>query len=202
MSSSELSDAEEIKLFAITSQLIEHDLDQVEREYALDLRRGHRSVADVDEVYYPQIESAIRAEAAGMAPHYEVFYSLETTIRRLVRDQLQAVSEDWWDTRVPEQIQKDAERLQKRDADTGFTRRSDDPIDFLTFGQLSDVIGANWDIFGAVFVSAKAVERVMSNLNTLRGPIAHCSPLAEDEVVRLGLTVADWFRLGEAVEAS
>ncbi len=64
------------------------------------------------------------------------------------------------------------------------------------FGQLSGIISANWDVFGAVFSSAKAAERVMSALNTLRGPIAHCSPLAEDEVVRLRLTVADWFRLG------
>jgi hypothetical protein len=37
----------------------------------------------------------------------------------------------------------------------------------------------------------------MANLNMLRGPIAHCSPLAEDEVLRLQLTVRDWFRLGE-----
>lgn len=186
-----------IKLFAITSQLIEHDLDQIEREHAVDLRRDHRSTADVDEAYYPQIESAIRAEAAEMAPHYEVFYSLETTIRRLVREQLQAAEDEWWENRVPEQIRKDAEKLRKRDADTGFTRRSDDPMDFLTFGQLSGIISANWDVFGAVFSSAKAVERVMAALNTLRGPIAHCSPLAEDEVVRLRLTVADWFRLGD-----
>lgn len=186
-----------IKLFAITSQLIEHDLDQIEREHAVDLRRDHRSTAEVDEAYYPQIESAIRAEAAEMAPHYEVFYSLETTIRRLVREQLQAAEDEWWENRVPEQIRKDAEKLQKRDADTGFTRRSDDPMDFLTFGQLSGIISANWDVFGAVFSSAKAVERVMAALNTLRGPIAHCSPLAEDEVVRLRLTVADWFRLGD-----
>jgi hypothetical protein len=27
------------------------------------------------------------------------------------------------------------------------------------------------------------------------GPIAHCAPLAEDEVVRLRLSVRDWFRL-------
>jgi len=186
-----------IKLFAITSQLIEHDLDQIEREHAVDLRRDHRSTADVDEAYYPQIESAIRAEAAEMAPHYEVFYSLKTTIRRLVREQLQAADDEWWENRVPEQIRKDAEKLHKRDADTGFTRRSDDPMDFLTFGQLSGIISANWDVFGAVFSSAKAVERVMAALNTLRGPIAHCSPLAEDEVVRLRLTVADWFRLGD-----
>lgn len=186
-----------IKLFAMTNQLIEHDLDQVEREFAVDLQRDHRAAAEVDEAYYPQIESAIRAEAAAMAPHYEVFYSLETTIRRLVRDQLQEAETDWWKERVPKQIRTDAEKRQQREVDTGFTPRSDDPMDFLTFGELSEIIKVNWDVFGAVFSSAKAVERVMGNLNTLRGPIAHCTPLAEDEVVRLRLAVRDWFRLGE-----
>jgi hypothetical protein len=186
-----------IKFFGITSQLIEHDLDQVEREFTIDLRRDHRHAADVDEAYYPQIESAIRAEAAAMAPHYEVFYSLETTIRRLVGDQLQAAQPDWWEQRIPQKIRDDAEERQQREIDTGVTPRSDDPLDFLTFGELSQVIKGNWDVFGAVFSSAKAVERVMANLNTLRGPIAHCTPLAEDEVVRLRLAVRDWFRLGE-----
>ena len=152
---------------------------------------------DVDEAYYPQIESAIRAEAAEMAPHYEVFYSLETTIRRLVRGQLQEAQDDWWTERILEQIRKDAEKRQQKEIDSGVTPRSDDPMDFLTFGELSEIIKGNWDVFGAVFSSQKAVERVMSNLNTLRGPIAHCSPLAEDEIVRLRLTVRDWFRLGE-----
>jgi hypothetical protein len=40
-------------------------------------------------------------------------------------------------------------------------------------------------VFGSTFSSVKAVEHVMANLNSLRGPIAHCSPLAEDEIVRL-----------------
>lgn len=186
-----------IKLFAITSQLIEHDLDQVEREHAVDLRRDHGPIADVDESYYPQIESAIRSEAARMAPHYEVFYSLETTIRRMVEGQLLDADEDWWVARVPEKIRNDAEDRRQREVDAGVTPRSDDPLDFLTFGELGQVIRNNWDVFGAIFNSAKAVERVMANLNMLRGPIAHCSPLAEDEVVRLRLAVRDWFRLGE-----
>jgi hypothetical protein len=37
----------------------------------------------------------------------------------------------------------------------------------------------------------------MFSLNTLRGPIAHCGLLAEDEVDRLKLSVKDWFRLLE-----
>jgi len=190
-------DHDALKLFAMTSQLIEHDLDQVEREHAIDLQRGHRAVAEVDAEYYPQIESAIRAEAARMAPHYEVLYSLEKTIRGGVADQLETADSEWWTTRVPPQLRKEAEQRQKREVDTGVTPRSDDLIDYLTLGQLSGVISANWDVFGAIFSSQKAVERVMSSLNTVRAPVAHCSPLAEDEVVRLRLTVRDWFRVEE-----
>lgn len=189
-----------IKMFGMTNQLIEQSLDRVEREYAIDLGRGLRSATEVEDAYYPQIESSIRAEAAEMAPHYEMFYSLETTIRRNVRDQLAAEGDDWWETLIPETIREDAERVQRNEKDQGVTPRSDDLIDFLTFGQLGEVIRTNWDIFAATFSSKKAVGKVMASLNMLRGPIAHFSPLAEDEVLRLQLTVRDWFRLGESTE--
>lgn len=191
-------DSEALKLFAITSQLAEHNLDRVEEEHGIDLRRDHRKTLEADQDYYPQIETAIRGEAASMAPHYEVFYSLETTIRRFVNDLLAAVEDPnpWWDSaRVPQQIKQDAEARQTREIDTGMTPRSEEPLDFTTFGELGQIIISNWDVFGSVFSSAKAVERVMSNLNSLRGPIAHCSPLAEDEILRLRLSVRDWFRL-------
>lgn len=187
-----------LKLFAITSQLVEHDLDRVERETGIDLQRGHRKAIEADQDYYPQIETAIRAEAALMAPQYEVIYSLESSMRRFV-DDLLATAEapnPWWDSgRVPAQIKKEAESRKKREIDTGMTPRSPEPLDFTTFGELGEIIKANWDVFGAIFSSVKAVESVMGRLNSLRGPIAHCSPLAEDEIVRLRLSVRDWFRL-------
>ncbi|HEY2354706.1 MAG TPA: Swt1 family HEPN domain-containing protein [Gaiellaceae bacterium] len=189
---------EALKLFAITSQLVEHGLDRVEAELGVDLQRDHRKTLEADQDYYPQIETAIRAEAAAMAPHYEVFYSLETSIRSFIDDLLQAAEDPnpWWETaRVPATIKQAAEKRKKNEVDTGMTPRSDEPLDFTTFGELSEIIKANWDVFGSVFSSVKAVERVMGNLNSLRGPIAHCSPLAEDEVVRLRLSVSDWFRL-------
>jgi hypothetical protein len=49
--------------------------------------------------------------------------------------------------------------------------------------------------FSETFNSKSAFNKIMANLNTLRAPIAHCSPLADDEVVRLRLTMRDWFRL-------
>lgn len=83
----------------------------------------------------------------------------------------------------------------KRELDSGMTPRSERPLDFTAFGELGQIIIQNWGVFDSVCSSKKAVERVMGNLNSLRGPIAHCSPLAEDEVVRLRLSVRDWFRL-------
>lgn len=189
---------EALKLFAVTSQLIEHNLDRVEREHGVDLRRGHRKTLEADQDYYPQIETAIRADAASMAPHYEIIYSLETSIRVFVDEMLATADapNPWWNhTRVPSQIKKEAEGRMKRELDSGMTLRSEKPLDFTTFGELGQIIIQNWDVFDAVFSSKKAVERVMGNLNSLRGPIAHCSPLAEDEVVRLRLSVRDWFRL-------
>jgi Swt1-like HEPN len=188
-----------IKLFAISNQLLENDLDRVEREQAIDLRRGHIRAIEADQDYYPQIDRAIRSEAARMSQHYEIFYSLERTIRSLVADTLQAAEGDqWWTTqRIPQRIKQEAEGRMQREVDSGTTLRSEDPLDFTTFGELSDIIKMNWDVFGALFSSPKAVEKVMASLNTLRGPVAHCSALAEDEVLRLRLSVRDWFRLME-----
>lgn len=190
---------EALKLFAISNQLAENDLDRIEREFAIDLGRGHTATLDKDQTYYPQIDRAIRQEAAGMSQHYEIFYSLEKSIRSLVADTLQTADGDnWWEEgRLPPKIKQDGEARLQREIDSGMTVRSSDPLDFTTFGELSEIIKTNWDLFGSLFTSPKAVERVMANLNTLRGPIAHCSQLAEDEVVRLRLSVRDWFRLME-----
>ncbi|WP_412138685.1 Swt1 family HEPN domain-containing protein [Brevundimonas diminuta] len=67
-------------------------------------------------------------------------------------------------------------------------------MDYTTFGELGEIIKSNWHDFTDIFQDIKALEKVIATLNVLRGPIAHCKPLAEDEVVRLHLSVRDWFR--------
>jgi hypothetical protein len=184
-----------ILIFAIRNQMVEHELDAIEERFAVDLKRGVACKLDSADAYYPQIEKSIRREAAAMAPQYEVFYSLEKTVRALVADTLSDDDPEWWKSAVPPQVRADAESRKQREVDTGITPRSDEPIDFTTFGELGQIILHNWEVFGQTFSSRKAVERVTANLNTLRAPIAHCSPLADDEVDRLRLAVRDWFRL-------
>lgn len=189
----------DLKQFFMTNQLLQHDLGRVEKKFAIDLERGYRSAIQPDEDYYPQIEQSIRSEAAAMAPHYEVFYSLEKSVKILITETLQAAEgPSWWDSsRIPSALRTTATDRQKRELDSGITPRSTEGIDFCTFGELGEIIKQSWDLFGSIFTSVKAVEKVMASLNTLRAPVAHCSPLADDEILRLRLTVRDWFRLME-----
>lgn len=189
-----------LKLFGMSNQLILHELDKVESEH--DLVLGHKQDApnEKDETYYPQFESEVRVRARQMAQHYETFYCLEVSIRTLICEMLQdKAGAAWWDNEdiVPKVVSDGVKNRVKKELDSGISRRSDEPIDYTNFGELGEIIKKNWDTFGSIFNSPKGVERVLASLNTLRGPIAHCSELAEDEVLRLTLSVRDWFRLME-----
>jgi Swt1-like HEPN len=185
-----------IRLFGLSPAAIERDLDKVEKAFKIDLQRSLPE--DRDEGYYPQFAQALRQEAAAMGKHYEMFYCLEKTIRKLVAETLAAQhGENWWDTTVPQTIRDNVRDNMQRELDSGVTLRSEEEIDFTTFGELGEIVRSKWDDFDTIFSSQKAFTKIMTNLNTLRGPIAHCCPLSEDEVIRLGLTVKDWFRLME-----
>jgi hypothetical protein len=175
--------------------LVSEDLKGVEQQYAIDLGHTPKVAQETALKYYPQFEQEVRKEAAQMAQHYELFYCLEKSIRKLISETLEeAEGAIWWDTKVAADIQKYVADLQKGEVDNSITPRSDKAIDYTTFGHLSVIITSNWLLFSTIFKSQKAVQKVMWSLNMLRGPIAHCCPLSDDEIDRLDLAVRDWFR--------
>lgn len=192
------SGADLLKEFALSNQLVEADLDRIEKEFQVDLGRREEK-DDWEDRYFPQFDESVRVEATQMSSHYRLFYCLEKTIRGLIAASIEEQEgANWWDSgRIPPQIHSEVAKRIQRELDSGVTVRSDDPIDYSTFGELGEIIKQNRDIFGAFFDSFRAVEKVLSNLNMLRGPIAHCSSLAPDEVLRLELSLRDWFRLLE-----
>lgn len=186
-----------LRSFGMSGYLVTEELRGLEKQFHIEL--GHISPTAVESPvdYYPQFEHDVRAEAAEMASHFEVFYCLERSIRGLITEILKDTEGAmWWDSgKVPANIVSSVKDRQQRELDSGMTRRSDAAIDYTTFGELSVIINFNWSLFTTVFNSQKAVEKVMNSLNMLRGPIAHCCPITEDEVLRLRLAVKDWFRL-------
>jgi len=183
-----------VKLFGLSNIALESSLASVERELGHVIRPGSETT-DQDSDYYPQFAEKVRREAAAMAKHYEIFYCLEVSIRQLIIERLQEeAGTDWWNNKVPADVRQNAKQNQERESATGVTLRSENLIDYTTFGELGQIIAFNKDIFGDTFRDMKAVSRILNSLNILRGPIAHCSPLADDEVSRLELSLKDWFR--------
>lgn len=184
-----------VRLFGLNNLAIEASVKHIEKLYDVDLGHAYSNVSQPDETYYPQFDFVIRSEAAAMAVHYRVFYCLENSIRTLISDLLREVHGDaWWEIAIPTSVKDHAQRTQQKEVESGISVRSEDLIDYTTFGELGEIIKSNWDVFDDIFQNIKALEKVISTLNTLRGPIAHCKPLAEDEVVRLHLALRDWFR--------
>src|SRR5262245_18786592 len=193
-----MSDADDfVRSFGMSGYLITEDLKKIEQQFGVSLGQTPK-IEDANAAeYYPQFEQTVRAEAAQMSEYYELIYCLEQSIRKLISETLHdAVGADWWNSgKIPPQIHKDvAERVQ-REAVSGMTQRSEALLDYANFGELSVIITSNWDLFKTVLSNQRAVTRVMNSLNLLRGPIAHCCPISEDEVERLKLSVKDWFRL-------
>lgn len=186
-----------VRSFGMSGFLLCDELRQIEQRFGLML--GHLPKPEVGSAvaYYPQFEQSVRVEAAAMSEHYEVFYCLEQAIRKLIVETLEdGEGADWWNSaRIAPDIKAGVAELVKKERDSGITLRSDNMIDYTTFGQLSVIITSNWDLFEPTLKSKRAVERVMANLNLLRGPIAHCCPMQDDEIDRLQLAVKDWFRM-------
>ena len=61
--------------FGMSGYQITEELKAVEKHHSIEL--GHLPKANEDRTsYYPQFEQIVRAEAAEMAKHYELFYCL------------------------------------------------------------------------------------------------------------------------------
>lgn len=188
-----------IELFVLKCAVIESGVRKILSEFAVDSLRGSTTTADEQlEPFIKQFELANRKNAAQMSRYYEIFYLLENDIRRLIVETMEtAHGPKWWDTHVPTGIRDEAKKNRTREAQAGVSVRSDDDIDYITFGQLGDIIRENWPDFAGMLSTQSAVSRALAGLNMLRGTIAHCGVLAEDEVDRLKLSIRDWYRVLE-----
>lgn len=142
---------------------------------------------------FPQ---ALRREAAQMARLYEVFYCLERTVRDLVRKALQDEQQKLRENRIEPQILQELRRRQEQEKRSGITPREGDVLEYATLGELGQVIDANWDeVFHEYLEHREAAKRLITNLNSLRSPVAHSIPVPHSEANRLGVFLQDWARL-------
>jgi energy-converting hydrogenase A subunit M len=183
-----------LKTFGMQSLMVEADLSRLERD-GLDL--GHARTLSTKQVVDVELfEADILRQARKMADFYVIYYSLENTIRRLIRGVLhEVVGVDWWTQRVPEGVRNSVADKQAKEKDSVMAIRSDDPMAYTNFGELIDILNANWDDFADGIRSKKAMQQTLSQMNQVRNIIAHSCELPDDEITRFELLVRDWLRI-------
>lgn len=187
-----LSDA--LKIFGMQNLMLEADLAQLEKD---GIELGHSECLKKDVVVDTELfEGDIISKAKIMADFYVLYYSLENTIRRLISGRLQEKHGlDWWENKVPNGVKNGVAEKQKKEKDTPMSIRSDDPLCYTNFGELIDILNANWSDFSDTIRSQRAMQQVLTQFNLIRNVIAHSNDLSEDEISRLKLLIKDWFRI-------
>jgi hypothetical protein len=138
----------------------------------------------------------LRREASRMARLYEVFYCVEQTVRSLVRKGIQDERGGVREALVATEMLRELKARQEREAQSGIAAKRSDLLDFATLGELGQIIDSNWDaVFKEFLEHRDAAKRLLASLNALRSPVAHSIPLPFGEANRLGVFLADWFKL-------
>lgn len=197
-----MSDNNSIRLFTLNCASLAAAVEQSQRgsRFSSDETEVEKAVDRLIAEYIVQFDDDIRASAQKMSEYYRIFYMLENFVRRFVEETMvEFFGDDWWDQVVPEIVRKRAAEMRTKEINEALTPRSARQLDYITFGDLGEIIKSNWKAFAGVFSQSSivAVEKLIARLNLLRGPIAHCGILSETEVVRLKLTVRDWFQVME-----
>ncbi|NML74533.1 hypothetical protein HHL25_10405 [Rhizobium sp. S-51] len=197
-----MSEDREIELFILKNAVITRELRAAFTSNRVGNVRGALE-AQADSLvneYLRQVDFETLADAERMSEFYKLFYALENDIRDLIEaTMIEGKGSDWWLANVPQFVRDNAQKNSDREAAEGLPPRSDRMLDYTTFGELGEILKDNWDVFSGMFSNAtrNRVLRVINRLNLVRGPIAHCNFLPEEEAIRLKLAIRDWYKLME-----
>jgi len=192
----------DIELFILKNAVITQSLRSVFTDQRVGNARGALE-AQADSLvaeYLRQVDFETLSDAERMSEFYKLFYALENDMRDLIESTMvDSKGQKWWAESVPQVVRDNAQKNFDREAAEGLPPRSDRLIDYTTFGELGEIVKENWDVFSGMFSNAtrNRVLRVINRLNLVRGPIAHCNFLPEEEAIRLKLAIRDWYKLME-----
>lgn len=185
---------ENLMLFGMKNLLLEKNLEKLENE---GIPIGHAATLKKDELVDTDLfEHEILQKANKMADFYVLYFSIENSARKLIRDVLsEKYGSAWWGLKVPEAIQENVKEIQESEKESAMSIRSEDPLDYTNFGELINIFDSNWGDFSDILRSQKAVHEALSPLNKIRNVIAHSCELKDDEILRFKLLIKDWLRI-------
>jgi Swt1-like HEPN len=138
----------------------------------------------------------LRNDALNMSRLYALVYCFESSVRTLIAERLsEHHGVNWWTTRVTRKI-RDFGDLRMKDAEENswLEGQSKDPMGFIQFGHLADIICENWADFSDLIPSQHWLKQRMEELEKARNFMAHNRLLLPGEFQRIEMYVNDWNR--------
>lgn len=180
--------------FGMQNLMLESTLSQLEKQ---GIEINHISTLKKDEPVDTELfEHDILKRAQKMADFYVLYFSLENSVRKLIKDVLtEKYGNDWWSKKVPQGVKNSVLEIQNKEKESAMSVRSEDPLNYTNFGELIDIFSANWLDFSDILRSQKSVQETLSPLNKIRNVIAHSCELNDDEILRFKLLIKDWLRI-------
>jgi tetratricopeptide (TPR) repeat protein len=119
---------------------------------------------------------------------YIRLYFLEKTLRRLVVDCLEKLTNDWWKQRIPKDVRDKAEERKNKSERAPYPGPNLHPIWYIDFPDYAKIITRkdNWqEVFKPIFGKVERVKVMMDELKPIRDKIAHMKPLTPREQINL-----------------
>jgi len=183
-----------MKQFVFNAMLAENSLSQLSAQ-GISVR-GSIATPPTINVAEAGFSPRVVYEATQMASVFMAFFCLENSVRELITERLLArVGTDWWGTSVPNKIKLAVEKLKDKESDARYhTPRSAALIGYTMFGNLGQIIIANWENFSDLFPDQAWVTSRFNDLEMSRNIIMHTGVLPQLEVDRIESIVRDWIR--------
>jgi hypothetical protein len=183
-----------IKQFVFNALLAENSLAQLTAQ-GISIRGGVATppTISLDEVGF---SPRIIYDATKMSSVFSAFFCLENAVRDLITERLLArKGADWWNLAVPAKIKSAVEKLREKENTARYhTPRSAAQIGYTMFGNLAQIIIANWDEFSDLFPDQAWISSRFNDLEMSRNIIMHTGTLPQLEVERIGSIAGDWIR--------
>ncbi|OIR19750.1 hypothetical protein GALL_06340 [mine drainage metagenome] len=138
----------------------------------------------------------ITYDAKKMSSVFSAFFCMENSARELIAERLMSrKGVDWWNTATPKKIRDAVEKLKQKEAMNRYhATRSTALIGYTLFGNLAQIIIANWDDFSDLFPDQAWVTSRFNDLEMSRNIIMHTGTLPQIEVDRIESILRDWSR--------
>ena len=173
-------------------------------EEALD-RAGRASRPDTGAAEFEQLRKSLGLQyiddeflqpAIQMSAVYAAIAAFENSVRSLVQKVLlEALKVSWWDQGVPEGIRKKAESRHAEEQKIKWhSKRGDDLIAFIDFGQLNSIIVNNWTHFEGLLNRQQWVQNIFDTMERSRNVIMHSGDLPPEDIERIGICIRDWMK--------